>query len=120
MRNTGETERRTRETEPVQLPWYEPTVRKPCHAEPMVLYNPVKAAAFDPGSSTPPTLSAVGMLVSVERHRWIDHQGCPHELQAIRDSGDHVERLQCVEGGVTEIREAMAAVVDALRRCLIW
>ena len=114
------------EPELLQLHWYEATVRKLCHAEPMVLYSPVKAAAFDSGSSTLPTWPTVCMLVSVERHGWIDQQRCPHEWKGIGHSSDHVERLQRVESGVTESREAMAAVADALlarlrgySRCLI-
>ena len=45
----------------------------------------------------------------------MDQHGCPHEWQAISHTGDNLERLRQVEGGATELREAMAAVTDALR-----
>ena len=103
------------EPEQLRLQLYEPTTQKQAPAEPMILWSPVKAAAFDPQESMPPNLSAARMLVNVERHRWVDQNGCPHEWQAISHTGDHVERLHQVEDGVTELREAMTAVTDALR-----
>ena len=103
------------EPELLGLQLYEPTTRKQAPAEPMILLSPVKAAAFDPQESMPPNLSAARMLVQVERHRWVDEKGCPHEWQAISHTGDHVERLHQVEHGVMELREAMTAVTDALR-----
>ena len=55
------------------------------------------------------------MLVSAERHRWVDRYGCPHECQALSHTGDHLECLHQLVGGVTDLCEAMAAVGDALR-----
>ena len=81
----------------------------------MILSSPVKAAAIDPQESMPPNLSAARMLVNVERHLWVDQNGCPHEWQAISHTGDHVEHLHQVEDGLTELCEAMTAVTDALR-----
>ena len=81
----------------------------------MILSSPVKAAAFDPEESVTPNLSAARVLVNVERHRWVDQHGCPHEWQAISHTGAHVERLHQVENGVMELCEAMTAVTDALR-----
>ena len=103
------------ELELLRLQLYEPTTRKHAPAEPMILYSPVKAEAFDPQESMPPNLSAARMLVNVERHRWVDENGCLHEWQAISHTGDHVEHLHQVEDGVTEVREAMTTVTDALR-----
>ena len=81
----------------------------------MILLSPVKAAAFDRQKSMPPNLSAARMLVNLERHCWVDQNGCLHEWQAISHTGDHVERLHQVEDGLTELREAMTAVRDARR-----
>ena len=106
------------EPELLRLQLYESTTRQQAPAEPMILSSPVKAAAFDPQESVPPTLSAARVLVNVERHRWVDQHGCPHEWQAISHTGDHVTRLHQVEDGVTELREAMTAVTDALRSVL--
>ena len=103
------------EPELLRLQLYEPTARKQAPAELMILSSPVEAAAFDPQESVPPSLSAARMLVSVERHRWVDEHGCPHEWQDISHTGDHLERLHPVEGAVTELREAMAAITDGLR-----
>ena len=103
------------EPELLRLQLYESTTRQQAPAEPMILSSPVKAAAFDPQESVPPTLSAARVLVNVERHRWVDQHGCPHEWQAISHTGDHVERLHQVEDGVTELCEAMTAVTEALR-----
>ena len=103
------------EPELLRLQLYESKTRQQAPAEPMILSSPVKAAAFDPQESVPPTLSAARVLVNVERHLWVDQHGCPHEWQAISHTGDHVERLHQVEDGVTELREAMTAVTEALR-----
>ena len=103
------------ERELLQLQPYEPATRQQAPAEPMILSSPVKATAVDPQESVTPNLSAARVLVNVERHRWVDQHGCPHEWQAISHTGDHVKRLHQVENGVTELREAMTAVTDALR-----
>ena len=89
-----------------------PTARKQAPAEPMILPGLVKAAAFDGPESAPSSLFAARVVVSVERHRWVDQHGCPHQSQAISHTDDHQERLHQVEGGLTELREA---VTDALR-----
>ena len=104
------------EPELLRLQLYESTTQQQqAPAEPMILLSPVKAAALDPQESVPPTLSAASVLVNVERHRWVDQHGCPHEWQAISHTGDHVERLHQVGDGVRKLREAMTAVTDALR-----
>ena len=103
------------EPELLQLQLYEPMARKQAPAEPMILPSPVKAAAFDLQESVPQTLSAARVLVSVERHRWLDHHGCSHEWRAISHTSDHQERLHEVEGDVTDLGEVMVAVTDALR-----
>ena len=103
------------EPELLRLQLYESTTQQQAPAEPMILSSPVKAAAFDPQVSVTSTLSAARVLFNVERHRWVDQHGCPHEWQAISHTGDHVERLHQVEDGVTELREAMTAVTEALR-----
>ena len=103
------------EPELLRLQLYEPTTWKQAPAEPMILLSPVRAAAFDPQESMPPNLSAAGMLVNVERPRWADQNACPHEWQDISQTADHVESLHQVGEGMTELREAMTAVRDALR-----
>ena len=95
----------------LRLQLYKHTARKQAPAEPMILSSPMKAPAFDPQESVPPSLSAARMLVSVGRHCWLDQ----HEWQAVRHTSDHLEFLPQVEGGVTKLREAMANVTDALR-----
>ena len=102
------------EPELLQLKLYEPRARKQAPAEPMILSSPVKAASSDPQESVPPSLSAAPVLVSVERQRWTDQDGCPHEWQAISHTGDLQERLHQVDGSVTELCEAMVAVKDPL------
>ena len=101
------------EPELLRLQPYEPTTQKQAPATPMILWSPVKAAAFVPQESMLPNSSAARMLVSLERHHWVDQNGCPHEWQAISHTGDHVERLN--QDRVRRLCEAMTAVTDALR-----
>ena len=103
------------EPELLRLQLYEPTARKQAPAEPMILSSPVKAATLDPQELMPPSLSAARMLVSVESHRWVVQHACPQKWQATSHTADHLGPLHQVEGGVTELGEAMAAVTDALR-----
>ena len=103
------------EPELLRLQLYEPTARQQAPAEPMILTSPVKAAAVDLQESVPPSLPATRMLVSLERHGWVDPHGCPYNWRGIGHTRDHLEGVHQVEGGLTELHETIAVVTDALR-----